>query len=115
MLFSRKLKIFFIALCILFVGLLNLTRFFVLSEKTSSENVSIIINNYESDYDYRYNNNLVFYLQNPNSANYKHYFDKYIENVYVQRKLNNEFKKNHIDDSEIKNIYYKTKLDKLIE
>jgi hypothetical protein len=108
---SRK-KIIFIALCIFFISLLNLTKFYAVAERQLETNSSINNRNtllnggaiYEND-------SLAYFLLNPNSPDYKHYFEKYIIKVYELNKIA-LYEKNNKNQNI---VYYKSKLDKLIE
>lgn len=100
-------------MCIFFVSLLNLTKFYANAEKTniiemnSGKNRNTLANG-GSIYE---NNSLAYFLLNPNSQDYGHYFEKYIMRVYELNKIA-LYEKNNSNDNI---IYYKSKLDKLVD
>ncbi len=100
---NMNYKLVIIILCIFIVSLLNSRLIFV--NANDYENSSYHEQQYIS-----YETNLEFLL-NPNSADYKYYFDKYITNVYIKRKMDLYIQEN---GNEIF-VYYKSKLDKITE
>ena len=100
---NMNYKLVIIILCIFIVSLLNLKFLFV--NATEYENIS-----YHKQQNINHKNNLDWML-NPNSVDYKYYFDNYITNVYIKRKMDLFIQEygNEIF------VYYKSKLDKITE
>ena len=105
---NMNYKLVIIILCIFIVSLLNLKFIFVNAINYENNNISENTSYHKQNINYEMN---LEFLLNPNSDDYKYYFDKYITNVYIKRKMDLYIQEN---GNEIF-VYYKSKLDKITE